>query len=105
LHAAPNPSFHVLTGLRCLLPCGLHSATCLAILASSVRMVWPYHLNHSLCNFNLYISFTTNYLQPAISYSYVSYSLLFLGNSGFYKVKMKSHTHVRIKYCHAFMAA
>jgi hypothetical protein len=41
------PSFHVLTGLpRLLFLCGSHSATCLAIFQSSIRMTWIYHLNY-----------------------------------------------------------
>jgi hypothetical protein len=41
--------YHVLTGLRLLLfPCGLHSATCLVILQSSIRMTWPDRLNFFL---------------------------------------------------------
>jgi hypothetical protein len=36
----------VLTDLsRLFFPCGFHSATCLAILQSSLRMKWPHLLN------------------------------------------------------------
>jgi hypothetical protein len=39
-------SFHVLTGLLCLLcPCEFYDANRLAILQSSIHMTWPYDHN------------------------------------------------------------
>jgi hypothetical protein len=36
----------LLIGLpRFLFPCGFHSAPCLKIFPSSIRLTWPYHLS------------------------------------------------------------
>jgi mannose/fructose/N-acetylgalactosamine-specific phosphotransferase system component IIC len=55
----PIPFFHVLTALpRLLFPFGFHSATCLAMFQSFIRMTWLPHLNLCLyiaCNMSLLI--------------------------------------------------
>jgi hypothetical protein len=47
------PSFHVLIGLPSFLfPCGFHSATCLTVFPSSVRLTWPHHRKAFQTNVN-----------------------------------------------------